>query len=306
MVPGLTRGAGAEAGPRGNVMAYCRRKGAYTYSAARPGFNPAPQASETAAMVHSARPSPPGAHDRSVDADEVARFAALADEWWDESGPMKPLHALNPTRIAFIRDRIAAHLGRDPLGDRPLRGIGLLDIGCGGGLLSEPMARLGAKVAGIDAAADNIRVAAQHASDGGLDIDYRVATAEALAAAGERYDVVLNMEVVEHVADQDAFLAASCALVTPGGMLFVATLNRTIRSFALAIVGAEYVLRWLEPGTHDWRKFMRPAELARRLRRGGVAVRELTGMRYNPLAASWSLGRDPSVNYIAMGIKEGA
>ncbi len=256
-------------------------------------------------MVAPAHSPPREAPARSVDADEVARFAALADQWWDENGPMKPLHALNPTRIAFIRDRIAARLGRDPLGDRPLRGLGVLDIGCGGGLLAEPMARLGAEVVGIDAAAENVRTAAQHARDGGLDIDYRDATAEALAAAGERYDVVLNMEVIEHVADRDAFLAASCALVRPGGAMFAATLNRTVRSFAFAIVGAEYILRWLAPGTHDWRRFVRPAELARGMRRGGVAVREVTGVRYDPLAASWSLGRDLSVNYMVMGIKEG-
>ncbi len=249
-----------------------------------------------------ARDAPAG----SVDADEVARFAVLADRWWDENGPLRPLHALNPTRIAFVRDRVAARLDRDPLGDRPLSGLGLLDIGCGGGLLAEPMARLGAAVVGIDAAAESVRVAADHARDGGLEIDYRDATAEALAAAGERYDVVLNMEVVEHTADQDAFLAASCALVRPGGTLFVATLNRTLQSFALAIVGAEYVLRWLEPGTHDWNRFVRPAELARRLRRGGVTIREITGVRYNPFAASWALGRDLSVNYMAMGIKQGA
>ena len=257
-------------------------------------------------MAQHARPSARDAPPGSIDADEVARFAALAERWWDEQGPLRALHALNPTRIAFIRDRVAARLDRDPLGERPLGGLRLLDIGCGGGLLAEPMARLGAEVVGIDAAAENVRAAAAHARDGGLEIDYRRATAEALAAAGERYDVVLNMEVVEHVADQDVFIAASCDLVAPGGALFVATLNRTFRSFALAIVGAEYVLRWLEPGTHDWRKFVRPAELARRLRRGGVTVQEITGVRYNPLAASWSLGRDLSVNYMAMAVKEGS
>ena len=240
----------------------------------------------------------------SVDAEEVARFAALADRWWDSEGPMKPLHALNPTRIAFVRDRVAEHFGRDPLAERPLRGLGLLDVGCGGGLLSEPMARLGADVTAIDAAEENLRIAALHARDGGLAIDYRHSSVEALAAARGRYDVVLNMEVIEHVADLDAFLAAACALVKPGGMTIVATINRTPQAFALAIVGAEYLLRWLEPGTHQWRKFVRPAELARRLRRGGVAVGEMTGVRYNPLTQSWSLGRDLSVNYMAVGFKE--
>ncbi len=248
--------------------------------------------------------SPEPRHAPTVDADEVARFAALADRWWDPEGPLKPLHKLNPTRIAFVRDRVAARFGRDPLGDRPLRRLKLLDIGCGGGLLCEPMARLGADVAGIDAAAENVAVAASHARESGLDIVYRAATAEALAAAGESYDVVLNMEVVEHVADLDTFLAASSALVGPGGMIVVATLNRTLQSFALAIVGAEYVMRCLEPGTHDWRKFVRPAELARRLRRGGLHVTEMTGVRYDPFAGSWSLDRNLSVNYMAVGVNE--
>ena len=253
------------------------------------------------------QPATPGAHDSpggSVDVDEVARFAALAERWWEAEGPLKPLHALNPTRIAFVRDRLAARLGRDALGERPLDGVRLLDIGCGGGLLSEPMARLGARVVGIDAARENVRVATDHAREGGLDIDYRHATAEALAAAGERFDAVLNMEVVEHVADVDAFLAASCALVGPGGALFAATLNRTLQSFALAIVGAEYVLRWLAPGTHDWRKFVRPAELARGLRRGGLTVIEISGVRYGPISGSWSLATDLSVNYMAFAVRE--
>ena len=247
---------------------------------------------------------PKDAFDGTAEPDEVARFAALAEKWWDPKGPLKPLHALNPTRIAFVRDRVAARFGRDALGDQPLRGLELLDIGCGAGLLSEPMARLGARVVGIDAAEESIRVARRHARDGGLDIEYRHAAPEALAAAGERYDVVLNMEVVEHVADLDGFLAATCALVKTGGALFVATLNRTMRSFVFGIVGAEYVLRWLEPGTHDWRKFVRPAELARGLRRGGVAVTEMSGVRYNPLTDTWSLGRDLSINYMAFAVKE--
>ena len=245
--------------------------------------------------------------DATVDAEEIARFAALAGEWWDPDGGLGALHRLNPLRLEFIRDRVAAHFGRDPLGTPagkpPLAGLRLVDVGCGGGLLCEPMARLGATVTGIDAAAESVRVAAHHATGQGLDIDYRHATAEALAAAGERFDVVLTMEVVEHVADLDLFIAACCGLLAPGGMIIVATLNRTPQAFALAIVGAEYLLRWLKPGTHDWRKFVRPAELARRLRAGGVDVAAMTGVRYSPFGRDWSLSRDLSVNYMVVGVK---
>ena len=248
------------------------------------------------------QPDPPPS---TVDADEVARFAALADQWWDADGPLKALHRLNPLRLEYIRDRVAAVFGRDPLAERPLAGLRLLDVGCGGGLLCEPMARLGAAVVGIDPAARNIGVAARHAADAGLGIDYRHATAEALAADGETFDVVLTMEVVEHVADPDAFIGACCALLVPGGTTVVATLNRTPKAYLLAVVGAEYLLRWLKPGTHDWRKFVRPAELARRLRAGGVRVSAMTGVRYSPFADEWSLSRDLSVNYMAVGVREG-
>lgn len=250
--------------------------------------------------------TPKNAMGETVDPDEVARFAALAATWWDTHGAMAPLHHLNPTRIAFVRDRAAARFGRDPLGDRPLRGLDLLDVGCGGGLLAEPMSRLGATVVGIDAAAENVRVAGLHATEAGLTIDYRHAAVETLVAAGRQFDIVLNMEIVEHVADLDAFLVATCALTKPGGMMFVATLNRTPQSFALGIVAAERLLRWLPPGTHEWRKFVRPAELARRLRRGRIALSEITGVRYNPIAGSWTLGNDLSVNYMAVGVKDGA
>ncbi len=244
-----------------------------------------------------------GHADASVDADEVARFAALAEDWWDPSGPLKPLHRLNPTRLGFIRDHICAALGRDPLGERPLDGLAVLDIGCGGGLASEPMTRLGATVTGIDAAAENVGVAAAHATDVGLAIAYRHATAEALAAEDARFDVVISLEVVEHVADLGAFLDAACALVAPGGLIIVATLNRTPKSFALAIVGAEYLLRWLPRGTHDWQRFVRPAELARALRRGGVTLTEVTGVRYRAFADEWTLTTDLAVNYMAVGAK---
>ncbi len=244
-------------------------------------------------------------HGASVDPDEVAKFAALAEEWWDPGGKFAPLHRLNPLRLSFIRDRIAAHLNRDPLGERPLAGLSVLDIGCGGGLLCEPLARLGAAVTGIDAAEANVAAAARHAAQSGLDIDYRHTTAEALAAGGARFELVLNMEVVEHVADVAAFLEASAALTAPGGAMALATLNRTPKSFALAIVGAEYLLRWLPRGTHDWRKFQRPSELVARLHEAGLEVRELTGVVYNPLTAVWRLApNDLDVNYMVFAVKE--
>ena len=249
-------------------------------------------------------------HSASVDPDEVARFAALAGEWWDPAGKFAPLHRLNPVRLTFIRDRIAAHNRRDPLAERPLAGLRVLDSGCGGGLLCEPMARLGAAVTGIDAAEENVAVAAEHAAEAGLDIDYRHSTAEALAAealsgSSAGFDLVLNMEVVEHVADVAAFLQASAALLAPGGAMALATLNRTPKSFALAIVGAEYLLRWLPRGTHDWRRFLRPSELVAFLRAAGLETRELTGVVYNPLTAAWRLApHDLDVNYMVFAVKE--
>jgi 2-polyprenyl-6-hydroxyphenyl methylase/3-demethylubiquinone-9 3-methyltransferase len=241
----------------------------------------------------------------TVDAAEVARFAALAEEWWDPEGKLRPLHRLNPARVAFIRQRIAAHFSRDADAAQPLAGLRVADIGCGGGLLCEPLARLGATVVGIDAAAANIAVARAHADDAGLGIDYRAEAAEELRAAGERFDVVLAMEVVEHVADIDAFLAAAVGVLDEGGVMILATLNRTLKSYAFAIVGAEYVLRWLPRGTHDWRRFLRPSELAAGLRRHGAEIVELAGMSYNPLADAWSTSRDLSVNYMAVGRRRG-
>ncbi len=243
----------------------------------------------------------------SVDAEEVAKLSASAEEWWDPAGRFRALHRLNPVRLAFIRDRVAAHAGRDPLAERPLQGLRLLDIGCGGGLLAEPLARLGAEVVGIDASPANVEAAALHAAQSGLAIDYRQISAEGLAeeltAAGARFEVVVNMEVVEHVADAAAFMHASAALVEPGGAMVLATLNRTPKAFALAIVGAEYVLGWLPRGTHDWRRFLRPSELAALLRAGGIEITELTGVAYNPLTAAWRLARDLDVNYMVFAVK---
>jgi 2-polyprenyl-6-hydroxyphenyl methylase/3-demethylubiquinone-9 3-methyltransferase len=239
----------------------------------------------------------------TVDSGEVDRFAALAEQWWDPHGKFRPLHRLNPVRLRFIRDRVAGHFGRDPLAEAPLDGLRLLDIGCGGGLLAEPMARLGARVVGVDAAARNVEVARRHAAESCLDIDYRAGTAEDLAAAGERFDVILNMEVVEHVADVGLFLSACAELLRPGGCMAVATLNRTAKAYALAVVGAEYVLGWLPRGTHDWRKFVRPSELVDALAAAGVTVEELTGVVYSPLTGAWSTCRDLDVNYMAFAVK---
>ncbi len=243
----------------------------------------------------------------SIDSEEIAKFTAMAEAWWDPEGKFRPLHRFNPVRLAFIRDRLCAHFDRDPLADQPLKGLTLLDLGCGGGLLSEPLARLGAEVTGLDAAEKNIRIARLHAEESGLSIDYRHGSAEALAQGPTRFDAVLNMEVVEHVADVDSFLAASAALVRPGGVMIVATLNRTPKAFLLAIVGAEYVLRWLPRGTHDWRRFLRPSELARALRGAGLDIAEMTGVAYNPLTDAWRLApRDLDVNYMLVAVKAGS
>jgi 2-polyprenyl-6-hydroxyphenyl methylase / 3-demethylubiquinone-9 3-methyltransferase len=241
---------------------------------------------------------------KSVDPDEVERFAAMAEAWWDPHGKFRPLHRLNPVRIGYIRDHAAAHFGRDPLEIRPFAGLRLLDIGCGGGLLTEPMARLGGEVVGADAALRNIGTAASHADQSGLAIDYRHTTAEALAAAGETFDVILCMEVLEHVADVESLLKSCGTMLRPRGLLFAATLNRTAKAFALAVVGAEYVLRWLPQGTHDWRRFLRPHELARRLRAADLTVKDVTGVGYSPLQDAWSLGTDLDINYMMMAAKE--
>ena len=235
----------------------------------------------------------------SIDPADVARFSAIAAEWWDPKGKFAPLHVFNPCRLAFIREEALARFGRDGTLRQPFEGLSLLDIGCGGGLLSEPVARMGATVVGVDAAERNIRTAAAHAAETGTPVDYRATTAEALAATGERFDAVLAMEVIEHVADVPLFVKSCAELTAPGGALFLATLNRTPKSFALAIVGAEYILRWLPRGTHNWRQFLRPGELAAAVRAEGMAIRDLTGITYNPLSDEFRLNpRDLDVNYM--------
>ena len=240
----------------------------------------------------------------SIDPAEVAKFEAMAAEWWDPEGKFKPLHMMNPVRLEFITREIAAHFGRDRAARRPFEGLRLLDIGCGGGLLSEPMARLGAAVVGADAAEGNIPVAQLHARQVGLDIDYRHSTAEALEAAGERFDVVLAMEIVEHVADPLEFLTSCQKLLKPGGLMLTSTLNRNLKSYAVAIVGAEQVMRWLPRGTHEWGKFITPDELAGFLEQAGTQVVSRAGFTFNPISWSWSLSeRDLSVNYAMASTK---
>jgi 2-polyprenyl-6-hydroxyphenyl methylase / 3-demethylubiquinone-9 3-methyltransferase len=243
----------------------------------------------------SASTQPTGA---SVDPAEVARFEALAAEWWDAKGKFAPLHRFNPARLTFLKDAILRHFDRDPRLARPFCDLTLLDVGCGGGLVSEPMTRLGATVCGIDAGTATVEAARRHARGMGLDIDYRTATVEELAAGDTRFDVVLALEVIEHVAEPATFLKTAARLLKPGGMIAVATLNRTARSFLLAIVGAEYVLRWLPPGTHDWNRFIRPRELDDMLAAAGLSVKGRTGIVYNPLKDTWSLSEDTGVNYI--------
>jgi 2-polyprenyl-6-hydroxyphenyl methylase/3-demethylubiquinone-9 3-methyltransferase len=241
----------------------------------------------------------------TIDPAEVARFERVAETWWDSRGPMRALHKFNPVRLAYIRDEACRRFDRDPKGVRPLEGLSILDVGCGGGLLCEPLARLGALVTGLDPAAANIAVAKRHAAHSGIPVGYRSETVEAVVAGGERFDVVLAMEVVEHVTDVPAFVRACGAAVKPGGILVMATLNRTLRAFALAIVGAEYVLGWLPRGTHQWEKFVTPDELGMAVDAAGLSVVEVRGVVYNPLRDQWTLARDTSVNYMALALRSG-
>ena len=244
--------------------------------------------------------TPPPAHSSTVDDAEVARFAALAETWWDPRGKMGVLHKFNPVRLAYIRDAACKKFGRDPKNLDCLAGLRILDIGCGGGLLSEPLARLGASVVGADAAETNIEVAKLHAQQSGVDVDYRATTAEALADAGEKFDIVLAMEIIEHVADVELFVARCAEMVKPEGFMVVATLNRTMKSFALAIVGAEYVLGWLPRGTHKWDKFVTPNELEIALEVAGMQIVDESGVLYNPLADRWQITFDMDVNYMVI------
>jgi 2-polyprenyl-6-hydroxyphenyl methylase/3-demethylubiquinone-9 3-methyltransferase len=239
----------------------------------------------------------------TFDPEEIERFAGHAEAWWDPEGAFRPLHRLNPARLGFIRERLVAHFGRNVSSLQPFGGLSLLDIGCGGGLIAEPMARLGFSVTGIDADAKAITVARAHAEGSGLAIDYQIGTAESVADAGQRFDVVLALEIIEHVVNPGVFLERVGVLVEQGGAFIGATLNRTARSFALGIVGAEYVLSWLPRGTHDWRKFMRPSEIVLGLRRNGLRVTQLTGVTYNWARGEWSISQDLEVNYMVMAVR---
>jgi len=240
----------------------------------------------------------------TIDPAEVAKFEAMAAEWWDTEGKFKPLHLMNPCRLDYITSQIAAEFDRDLTQALPFAGLRILDIGCGGGLLSEPMARLGAEVVGADAAPRNIPVAQIHAAQSGLSIDYRHTTAEAMAEAGQQFDVVLNMEVVEHVADPLGYLTACQQLLRPGGLMICSTLNRNAKSFAMAIIGAEWVMRWLPKGTHDWAKFITPDELYALITGAGLEPVDRKGMVFNPISWKWSVSaRDLSVNYVTASVK---
>jgi 2-polyprenyl-6-hydroxyphenyl methylase/3-demethylubiquinone-9 3-methyltransferase len=240
----------------------------------------------------------------SIDTAEIERFSKLASTWWDPRGPMAPLHKLNPVRLGYIRDKATAHFDRDPKKLDCLKGLRMLDIGCGAGILSEPLARLGASMVGADPSEENIAVASAHAEDNGVEVDYRATTAEALTEAGEKFDIVLAMEVVEHVNDVGEFVATCASMVKPGGLMIAATLNRTLKSFALAIVGAEYILRWLPRGTHQWDKFVTPQEFERAIENAGLNVTGERGVIYNPLADRWQLSSDMDVNYMLVAERD--
>jgi len=236
----------------------------------------------------------------TIDQAEVDRFSAMAAEWWDPNGKFKPLHKFNPVRLTYIRENICQRFDRDRKAPNALKGLRILDIGCGGGLLCEPMSRMGAEVVGADASDVNIEVAKIHAGQSGVDVDYRATTAEDLAASGEKFDVVLNMEVVEHVADVDLFLTACCEMVKPNGLMFVATINRTAKARALAIFMAEQVLRWLPKGTHTYEKLVRPEEIETPVNASGMEIIDRTGVFFNPLTDRWNMSRDMDVNYMLL------
>lgn len=248
-------------------------------------------------------PQQPSTTVSTLDETEIAKFARLAEDWWNPAGPFAPLHAFNPVRLQFIRDAAATQFGRDVRDLRPFDGLSLLDIGCGGGLIAEPMARLGFAVTGCDASAESVRAAQAHADQRGLSLTYRRALAEDLAAEGPSFDAVLALEVVEHVADVDAFLAAAAGLVRAGGIMVVASINRTLKSLALAKIAAEYVLRWTPPGTHDWNRFVPPSRLCGTMEANGLIVKGRQGFGFDPLAWRWRLVDDLDVNYALVGEK---
>lgn len=239
----------------------------------------------------------------TIDDAEVARFSAIAAEWWSPTGKFRPLHKFNPVRLAYIKERVCQHFNIDPSKPKPFEGLRILDIGCGGGLLCEPMARLGAEIVGADASETNIEVAKIHAEQTNVTVDYRATTSEDLAAAGEKFDIILNMEVVEHVADVDLFMASCCEMVKPGGLMFMATINRTAKARMLAIFMAEKVLRWLPVGTHEFEKLVKPDELEAAFTKGGLSLLDESGVTYNPILDRWSKSKDMDVNYMVLATK---
>ncbi|UTO29340.1 bifunctional 2-polyprenyl-6-hydroxyphenol methylase/3-demethylubiquinol 3-O-methyltransferase UbiG [Bartonella harrusi] len=239
----------------------------------------------------------------TIDQNEIDHFSRISAEWWNPQGKFRPLHQFNPTRLAYIREKICLEFHRDPVSFMPFENLRILDIGCGGGLLCEPMARLGAMVVGADAAQTNIEVAKIHATQSGLSIDYRTTTAETLANQGEKFDIILNMEVVEHVADVNLFMAATAKMLKPQGLMFVSTLNRTWKAWGLAIIGAEYILHWLPKGTHDYKKFLKPQELNNLLSKNSLTVIDKIGIIYNPLNDSWNRSKNMDVNYMLLAQK---
>jgi 2-polyprenyl-6-hydroxyphenyl methylase / 3-demethylubiquinone-9 3-methyltransferase len=265
-----------------------------------------PQRRSAASSARSRQPAG-GVVSDTRDPAEVAKFDAISGTWWDETGPMSVLHKFNPVRVAYVRDRAAERFGRDPLQHLPLAGLSIVDIGCGGGVLCEPLARLGAKVTGLDPAPGNVAAARAHAEAMGFSGEsmptYRETTIEAVVAEGQRFDVVLAMEVIEHVADVGAFVAASAQAVKPGGILIMATLNRTLKAYALAIIGAEYVLGWLPRGTHQWERFIRPEELSDRITAQGLEMTGEAGVIYRPLSDTWHLSQDTAVNYMLCAVR---
>jgi 2-polyprenyl-6-hydroxyphenyl methylase / 3-demethylubiquinone-9 3-methyltransferase len=249
--------------------------------------------------------SPPPGKAHTLDPDEIDRFARLASEWWDARGKFRALHRIGPARLAFLREEMVRHFSLSGAGMRPLQGLRVLDVGCGGGLVCEPLARMGARVMGLDPSPEIIEAARRHAAGQGLDIDYRVGRVEDLAGESRTFDAVACLEVVEHVPDPGAFLKTCAGLVRPGGLMLLSTLNRTLKAYLFAIVGAEYVLRWLPVGTHRWERFITPNELARHLAAAGLAAPTIKGLVYNPLADTWSLADDIDVNYLAAAAKAG-
>ncbi len=248
-------------------------------------------------------PGPSAGTSRTLDPEEIDRFASLASEWWDPRGKFAALHRIGPARLTFLRDEMVRHLRPAGAGRRPLEGLRVLDVGCGGGLIAEPLARLGAQVTGLDPAAETIEAARRHAAGQGLEIDYRCGRVEDVAAEAQAFDAVVCLEVVEHVPDAAAFLATCAGLVRPGGLMLLSTLNRTLKAYLLAIIGAEYILRWLPVGTHQWERFVTPDELARHLRAAGLGAPVVKGLVYNPLGDSWSVSGDTDVNYLASAAK---